>query len=194
MTAAARYDQLLDVTTQLIGEQNFHQVSIESVARRAGVTRGLVYQHFTDLDALFAAVVERETSRALAQVSETVLTDLTHGDPLELMLESLRGYLHSVRSHPGTWRLVLMPNEGAPQVLHERIEAGRAAVLTQLISAVGPSAFNRESPDAELTARVLSAISDEYARLVLTDPERFPVERLLLHARWWLTHTVLQPR
>ncbi|MDQ6744905.1 MAG: hypothetical protein M3Z27_02630 [Actinomycetota bacterium] len=43
-----------------------------------------------------------------------------------------------------------------------------------------------EVRDAELTARILSAISDEYARLVLTDPVRFPPERLLGHARWWL--------
>jgi hypothetical protein len=43
-----------------------------------------------------------------------------------------------------------------------------------------------DSPDAELTARVLSAISDEYARLVLTDPVRFAPERLLDHARWLL--------
>jgi hypothetical protein len=42
------------------------------------------------------------------------------------------------------------------------------------------------SPDAELTARVLSAISDEYARLVLTDPNAYPTERLLRHAKWWL--------
>jgi len=31
---------------------------------------------------------------------------------------------------------------------------------------------------------VLSAIADEYARLVLTDPVRFPPERLLVHLRW----------
>ncbi len=42
----------------------------------------------------------------------------------------------------------------------------------------------REAPDAELTARVLSAIADEYARLVLIDPARFTPERLLEHARW----------
>jgi hypothetical protein len=36
-------------------------------------------------------------------------------------------------------------------------------------------------------ASVLSAISDEYARLVLNDPVRFPPERLLRHARWCLS-------
>ncbi len=46
--------------------------------------------------------------------------------------------------------------------------------------------IDEDAPDAELTARILQAISDEYARLVLTDPRRFPPDRLLGHARWLL--------
>jgi AcrR family transcriptional regulator len=187
MTASARRDQLLDVTTRLVLERGFHDVSIEQVARHAGITRAVVYQHFGALQSLLEAVIERETLRALAQVSETTLTDLTAGDPTELMLESLRAYLYAVRDHPGTWRLILMPPEGAPQILHMSIARGRAAVLARLTEAVRPElARDSRSPDAELTARLLSAISDEYARLVLTDPARFPPDRLVDHARWWL--------
>jgi hypothetical protein len=80
-----------------------------------------------------------------------------------------------------------MPPEGAPEILRTSILRGRSAVLAQLAQAVGPTLTrDRQSPDAELTARVLSAISDEYARIVLTDPDRFPPERLVDHARWYL--------
>lgn len=189
MTASARRDQLLDVTTSLVGERGFHGVSIEQVARGAGITRAVVYQHFGDLQTLLEAVIERESSRALAQVSETTLADLTEGDPTELMLESLRAYLHAVKDHPSTWRLILMPPEGAPQILHKSIARGRATVLARLTDAVRPAlARDRGLPDAELTARLLSAIADEYARLVLTDPVRFPPDRLVRHADWWLSH------
>ncbi len=192
MPAAARREQLLDVTTAIVAEQGFQSVSIESVAREAGISRPIVYEHFGDLRGLLESIIERETSRALAQVSETTLTDLTEGPPRELMLESLRAYLQAVRDHPTTWRLVLMPPEGAPALLRESIARGRAAVLEQLAQAVRPALVSgRESPDAELTARVLSAISDEYARLVLTDPARFPPERLLVHARWCLDQASL---
>jgi hypothetical protein len=37
-----------------------------------------------------------------------------------------------------------------------------------------------------MTARTLSAVADEAARLLLTDPERYPVERMLAHAKWVL--------
>ena len=186
LTASERREQLLEVTTRIVAEQGFQGVSIESVARRAGISRPIVYEHFGDLQGLLEAVVEREMSRAFSQVSETALTDLTEGDHRELLLESLRAFLHAVRDHPSTWRLVLMPAEGAPELLRKGLARGRTVVLAQLAQAVRPIMRASESPDAELTARVLSAISDEYARLILTDPDRFTPERLLDHARWLL--------
>lgn len=192
MTGAARRDQLLDVTTELVSSGGFRQITIQSVAERAGITRRIVYEHFGDLPGLLDAVVEREMTRALSQVSETALTDLSEGSPVELMIESLRAFLQTVQTHPTTWRLVLMPPEGAPELMRERIAEGRGAVLEQLTGAVGP-AFESggTGPDSELTARILSAISDEYARLVLSDPDRFPAERLLQHARWVLSESPL---
>ena len=192
LSAPARREQLLDVTTRLAAERGFHAISIEAVSAGSGVTRALVYNHFRDLRELLEAVIERETSRAVAQVSETTLTNLSEGEPRQLMLDALEAYLSAVRSSPTTWRLVLMPPEGAPPALHTKIASGRAAVLARLSRAVQPATErNLEPGDAELTARVLSAISDEYARLLLTDPERFPPQRLLRHARWWLTRTPL---
>jgi AcrR family transcriptional regulator len=187
MTAPARREHLLDVTTQIVVERGFRDVSIEAVAQRAGITRAVIYRHFADLSALLEAVVAREMSRALSQVAETALTDLSTGDPLELMLASLRRYLLVVQQNPTTWRLVLTPPEGAPPSLRKSIEHGRRLVLAQLAAAVRPALDAEADPvDAELTARVLSAVSDEYARLVLSDPARFPPDRVLAHASWCL--------
>jgi AcrR family transcriptional regulator len=162
-------------------------MSIEAVASAAGVTRATVYLHFADLQELLEAVIERETSRALAQFSETALTPLDEGEPRTLLLEALEAYLHAVASRPSTWRLVLMPPEGAPPSLRRKIAAGRASALKRLSAAVQPLVDrNPRMPDAELTARILSTISDEYARLILTEPRRYPIDRLLGHARRWL--------
>jgi AcrR family transcriptional regulator len=185
--AAERRGQLLDITSRQLRERGFHGLSIESVAAAAGVTRATVYLHFRDLQELLETLIDRETSRALAQFSETALTPLDEGDPRELMLDALEAFLQAVRSRPATWRLVLTPPEGAPQHLRDRIAAGRVIALQRLAAAVAPLAERDPNlPDPELTARILSAWSDEYARLVLTDPAAYPVSRLIGHARWWL--------
>jgi AcrR family transcriptional regulator len=187
MSGEERREQLLDVTTAIVVADGFAAATIKSVARAAGISRPIVYEHFGDLEGLLHAVVNREMGRALAQVSDSTLTELDKGDPTELMIESLRTYLTAVAAHPDTWRLVLMPPEGAPEILRRAIAAGRARVLDRLAQAVRPGLRpGNRSPDPELTARTLSAIADEYARLILTEPEHFSPERLVDHARWFL--------
>jgi AcrR family transcriptional regulator len=188
MSASARRAQVLDVATEMVSEQGFQSISIQGVANRAGVTRPIIYTHFGSLEGLLEEVIKREMSRARKQVSETELPALAEGDPVELMLESLATFLTAVKDHPGTWRLVLTPPQGAPESLHKRIVRGRSRVLRSLTEAVRPGSLPGDlSEDPELTARILSAMADEYARLVLSDPDRFPPQRLLEHARWWLS-------
>jgi AcrR family transcriptional regulator len=187
LSAEARREQLLDVTKAIVARDGFHAVSIEAVAREAGITRPVVYGHFRDLPALLEALVKREGARALAQLAEVLPTDLAEGDARDKLLAGMRGYLEAVQADPVTWRLVLMPPEGAPAVLREQIAEGRAAVVAVLAGIVGPALGpERASPDPELTARMLSALSDEGARLVLMEPERYPPERILAHTRWFL--------
>ncbi len=92
------------------------------MARRAGITRPIVYGHFDDLGGLLEALVERETVRALTQLP----------DSFDDLLGALTAYLEAVRADPDTWKLVLVPQEGAPRLLHQRIAAGRAAVVQRL--------------------------------------------------------------
>ncbi len=187
MTAPERREQLLDVTKRLVGKGGFHGVSIEAVARDAGISRPIVYGHFHDLQGLLEALVEREGARALGQLDDVLPSDLAAGDPREALFLSLSGYLQAVLADPDTWRLVLMPPEGAPRALHARIEEGRDAIVAELAGAVGGGfAPGREPPDPELTARMLSTVADEVARLVLSQPERYPLERVLDNTRWFL--------
>ena len=187
LPAAERREQLLDVTKAMVAARGFHAVSIEAVAREAGVSRPIVYGHFHDLRGVLEALVLRESARALDQLTAVLPGDLTAGDPRALLLAGLRGYLEAVRDDPDTWRLVLMPPEGAPALLRDLLGRGRAAVLAHLAEAARPGlGSGGPSPDPEMTARTLSAVADEAARLLLTDPERYPVERMLAHAKWVL--------
>ena len=188
MSAGARREQLLDVTKAIVVERGFHAVSIEGVAREAGISRPIVYGHFSDLPGLLDALVAREGARALGQLAEVLPAALARSDPEERLVAALDGYLEAVQADPGTWRLVLVPSEGAPAVLHEAIARGRAAVVAQLAAALGDGGVHAQDP--ELAAHLLSALADEAARLLLADPERYPRERVLALARWFLGSAV----
>src|SRR5919199_1049254 len=71
------------------------------------------------------SMVEREGARALVQLAAVLPSDLRQGDPRDSLLAALRGYLSAAQADPVTWRLVLMPPEGAPDLLREHITRGR---------------------------------------------------------------------
>jgi AcrR family transcriptional regulator len=187
---AQRREQLLDVTKRIVGEDGLHAVSIERVSREAGITRPIVYEHFSDLSGLLDALLDREGARALAQLGSFMPgPGSASEDLIDLLLRALEGYLTAVRADPVTWRLILMPSEGAPEFLRARVEQARSAVVSQLAELIA-NAYEphggQTSPDPELTASSMSALSDHWARQMLTDPDRFTPERILEHARWAL--------
>ena len=60
MSSQARRDQLLDAATALIRERGVAHCVFEAVAAQAGVSKALLYKHFTDRVDLLRAIVERE--------------------------------------------------------------------------------------------------------------------------------------
>jgi AcrR family transcriptional regulator len=186
MTGEARRQQILAVTKAIVGAEGFHAVSIDRVAREAGITRPVVYTHFGDLTGLLNAMVDTGNQETLAALEAIVPREPAEGRPDELLVAALGRYLEIVRADPVTWRLALMPPESAPPLLGERIARDRANVVRNLAKLVEPSLSGEDGidPDPELVAHALVAVSEEAARLVLADPERAPVDRILAHARW----------
>ena len=188
LPAAARREQLLDATKSIAVERGFHAVSIDAVARAAGVSRPIVYDHFHDLAGLLEALIERETVRSREQLAAVLPGEVAPGDLRGALLEGIRRYLAAAEADPDTWRLVLMPPEGAPELMRERIAAGREEAIAQLAVTIGP--LLPDAPDRELVVRMLSTLSDEAVRLLLTRPREYPVERLLAVSRWMIDRLV----
>ena len=67
-----RREQLVDAALSVILEQGYGGVSMEAVARTAGVTRPVVYDHFPNLGRLLHALIQREEQYAIAQLEQIV--------------------------------------------------------------------------------------------------------------------------
>jgi hypothetical protein len=136
---------------------------------------------------LLAALIEREEQIARAQIDEFIPDDPGDRDPGEVVVGAVRKFLEAVASRPATWRLILLPLEGTPAIVHEPVESNRAEVLGRIEKLVRWGFEHPEMPqgiDIELAARGLMAMGEEAGRLLLQDPEQYPVERYEQFARF----------
>jgi AcrR family transcriptional regulator len=180
MPPEQRREQLLNAALGVILEQGYSGVSIEAIARSAGVTRPVVYDHYSNLAELLHALIEREENYALAQLMSIVPDDPGASDPAELLSGGVRRFLEAVADRPATWTIILLPLEGTPAIVREHVATNRARVLERVQRLVAFAATRPEIPadaDVELIARSIVSLGEEAGRMVLTDPARFPPER-----------------
>lgn len=179
MAPSERREQLIDAALRVIVEQGYAGVSIEAIARTAGVTRPVIYDHFPNLGALLQALIEREERIALAQLAE-VIPNAELGeseDPVTLLGSGVRRFLEAVRSRPSTWRIILLPLDGTPAIVRQHVETNRARILERLRELVRWGTGEAVTLDVELAAGSILALAEEAGRRVLTDPAHFPPER-----------------
>lgn len=181
MPPSKRREQLIDAALRVIIAHGYEGVSIEAIARTAGVTRPVIYDHFPNLGSLLQALIAREEAAALTQLEAVVPGPPSReGDPAELFAAGVRRFLDAVLERPETWRIILLPPEGTPAIVREHVERNRAAIEERLRALVGWAIDRSAIPadvDVELAARTVRALSEEAGRSVLTDPERFDPER-----------------
>ncbi|MTD46095.1 TetR family transcriptional regulator [Conexibacter sp. W3-3-2] len=182
-----RRAQLLDTTLDLITEEGFAAVSVEAVARRAGVTRPVIYDQFGDLDGLMVALLDREEAAALQPLLAIVGEDQGDDvDPEAFLVEAVETFCEAVLAAPRTWRLVVMPPRGRSPELEARVTRSRRIVVERVAALLHWGLVRRGGPlglDAELLARVVVACGEDGARLMLEQPDRFPPARLAALAR-----------
>jgi AcrR family transcriptional regulator len=182
MAPPERRAQVIDAALRVIVELGYEGVSIEAIARTAGVTRPVIYDHFSNLGALLQALIEREERIALDQLAQAIPgPELAESaDPVAVLSSGVRRFLEAVVSRPSTWRIILLPLDGTPAIVREHVETNRARILERLQQLVRWGVVKGDDAaalDVELAARSIMALAEEAGRCVLTDPERFSPQR-----------------
>jgi AcrR family transcriptional regulator len=165
------------------------EVSMDAVARRAGVVRATLYVHFPTREALIAAV----TDRAIAEVTDALRTAAPdQGDPAEALVRMLTtgwrvlGRYHTLvainsRLDPARLHALHQPVLGLLRPLLERGQASGAfnpdlplewmlTILLELIHAasreVGAGRLSEDAAERALIATVVGAFSSSTNRQV----------------------------
>jgi AcrR family transcriptional regulator len=72
MSRSVRHDALIDAVVELVTTGDVEDVSMETVAERAGVSRPLVYKHFANRGELLAAAYRREATALHGELAAEV--------------------------------------------------------------------------------------------------------------------------
>jgi AcrR family transcriptional regulator len=195
MAPEQRREQLLDAALGVILEQGYSGISIEAVARAAGVTRPVIYDHFQNLGRLLYTLIEREEHYSLQQLEHVVPDDPGDADPTVLLAGAVGRFLEAVTTRPTTWRIILLPPDGTPSIVRQHIETNRARTLARIEQLVRWAMEREAVPaelDPELTARAIRNLGEDAGRMILTDPERHTPERYERFAETVMT--LLAPR
>ncbi|SFQ09437.1 DNA-binding transcriptional regulator, AcrR family [Amycolatopsis arida] len=180
--AAQRRTQLLDAALHLVVTRGHNAVTMDAVAEQAGVTKPVVYSVFVNRADLLAALLHREQRQGMAQLLSVLPADLDRlpVDPAELVEQALTRFLRVVRAAPDRWHCIVLPMADMPAPFHLAREEARADVLGRTTEVARSLLRSLDAPpelDPEIVAHAVVALFEMAARLVLTDPERFPVDR-----------------
>jgi AcrR family transcriptional regulator len=145
-----RYVQLVDVAWQIVREEGTGALTLGRLAERAGITKPVVYDHFTSRSGLFAALYReydlRSTARMDAQISQT-----------EPVLEKLAAviadaYIECVLLSGREMPTVIAALSGTPEL--EQLRAEYATTFTEKCRAL----FSPFSKDKTLQTPALWAM------------------------------------
>lgn len=174
-----RREQLLDAALTIIVRDGYAAVTIDAVAREAGVTRPVVYGAYEGLGTLLSVLLDRQQRRATQQLLVALPASLDAADPAPAVGETVRNLLAMLADDPALWHPILVP-DGMPTIARDRVEATRREVVllvAGLIATVSSAGASRLDPHVAAEAAV--AAIERIGRVVVLDPERFTAEQLV---------------
>lgn len=162
----ARQTQLIGLALDLVGEHGLEALSISSLARRAGVSRGVIGYNVGDLDDLIDGMVALVYERGRAAVLPAMATA---PDPASALQAFVAGSLDFYAEQPGDMRALreIFSRRDHPRAAtaqHARERADTAALL-----AAGQAAGSFAAFDVDLMADAVRAVLDVGAARIAHD-------------------------
>ncbi|MGW1989550.1 TetR/AcrR family transcriptional regulator [Embleya sp. NPDC001921] len=127
---ADRRAQLLAVGARLFSAAPYDDVLMEDVARQAGVSRALLYQHFPSKHALFAAIYQQATDRLLE--ATTFDPSATFVEQLAQALDAHLDYFITNRHAVLAANRVLVGDPVIQTIMTDELDALRSRLLGAL--------------------------------------------------------------
>jgi AcrR family transcriptional regulator len=170
MPRAQREQQILEVAGEVFARHGYHSTSMDEIARRADVSKPMLYAYFHSKEGLYVAYIERTGQELVARLRRA----LDDGqDPPVQPISRVEEFLCFVEEHRDGWRVLFSeastsgPVAAEVAALRRRItEAVRALVQAGL-----PPGVSLPDPVADAVAHAIVGTGESLANWWLEHPE-----------------------
>jgi len=132
-TRKLRANQIMDAAAELLLKWGYSRVTIDDVARQAGIGKGTIYLHWKNREELFYSVLMREQLSAVQEQVEAM-----HQDPREVLLHRLCGMKVRAAMKRPLLKAVLAAD---PEILGRLLRGLTATNLARLVGSISTDYF-----------------------------------------------------
>jgi AcrR family transcriptional regulator len=182
LTGEERRAAILDSALTVFSRRGYHASSIDDIAREAGVSKALIYEHFASKQDLYAELLEQHAGVLFSALSEAI-AEAGRSAPARLEV-GFDAFYRFVEEHRGAWRMLFREATDPEAVaVLDRITAEVTNFVASVI-AEDPGA-RRPQDDAEtrehgvqVTAQLLVGAVQALANW-WSDHQELPRERIV---------------
>jgi AcrR family transcriptional regulator len=155
LTAEERRTGILDAALAVFSESGYHSASIDDIAREAGVSKALIYEHFASKQELYADLIARN-ARELTQRIGAALVGVELESGSSRLAVGLDAFFAFVEERRAAWRMLFrdVADPETATVVNRMLEQVTAEV-TVLISQ-DPGARELDSAEDRRALRLLA--------------------------------------
>src|SRR2546429_4171744 len=129
LRAADRRAQLLEVARRVFGNSGFHGVSMDDVAKEAGVTKPILYDHFPSKKELYLELLDADLETLHDAVKRALASPKGNRERIR---ESFQAYFDFVDEQADGFRLLMQETVGAERDFRERVARTRDQILGEV--------------------------------------------------------------
>jgi AcrR family transcriptional regulator len=149
-----------DAASRLFAEQGYARTTLDEVARAAGVTKPVLYQHFASKRDLHLTLLAKHRDALLSELAGGLTGDASL---LERMPRVADAWFAHVEKNPYAWSMLFRDTTGDPEVqsFYREMQSTARAVLVSLIGAEGDLdvPHDRIEPLAELVRSAMTGLA-----------------------------------
>jgi AcrR family transcriptional regulator len=174
----ARREQLLDLGVDQLSVRRLEELSIDTLAEVAGISRGLLYHYFSSKREFHLAVLRRMADRVVA------ITAPDDDQPsLDQLVRSLEAFVDFVSANHESYVSFVRAAAAGDEEFHRIYEDARAALTDRIFDRAGGEVLAEfgvvDSPAVRLMVRGWSASVEEVVLSWLEDDRGISKEQVL---------------